>query len=187
MNVPQPIAPRTVVRGVQRMTPCEAFMDGMDTFAPVGIRLTFVVDEQGGGHMADGCARASRRHGVVLGQNGPGISNAVTVIAAAYRAHSPAVVIPPETGTLMLGLDGLQQAQQLPMFEQFTKYHGHVANSRRMADFNSRCFERAVGMQMTGGRTTVIEIICTRELGDALRRAVLARPVRPLDKYRDHH
>ena len=67
-------------------------MDAMDIFAPAGIRLIPVVHEQGAGHMADGYARVSGRHGVVIGQNGPGISNCVTAIAAAYWAHSPVVI-----------------------------------------------------------------------------------------------
>jgi hypothetical protein len=50
--------------------------------APAGITLIPVVHEQGAGHMADGYARASGRHGVIIGQNGPGISNAVTAIDA---------------------------------------------------------------------------------------------------------
>ena len=72
-------AQRSVVSGVQKMTPSEAFvetlvaqgvdtmfgimgsafMDAMDIFAPAGIRLIPVVHEQGAGHMADGYARAS--------------------------------------------------------------------------------------------------------------------------------
>jgi sulfoacetaldehyde acetyltransferase len=46
--------------------------------------------------------------------------------------------------------------------------------------------QRAVGLQMNAGRTTVVEIMCTRELGDPFRRDALARPVRLLDKYRDY-
>ncbi|MFO1219499.1 MAG: sulfoacetaldehyde acetyltransferase [Burkholderiaceae bacterium] len=164
MNAPQPPAARTVVQGVQKMTPSEAFvetlvaqgvdtmfgimgsafMDAMDIFAPAGIRLIPVVHEQGAGHMADGYARASGRHGVIIGQNGPGISNAVTAIAAAYWAHSPVVVITPETGTMTLGLGGFQEASQLPMFQEFTKYQAHVNNNKRMAEFTARAFDRAL-------------------------------------------
>lgn len=163
MNAPQPIAQRSVVSGVQKMTPSEAFvetlvaqgvdtmfgimgsafMDAMDIFAPAGIRLIPVVHEQGAGHMADGYARASGRHGVVIGQNGPGISNCVTAIAAAYWAHSPVVLITPETGTMGIGLGGFQEANQLPMFQEFTKYQGHVNNNKRMAEYTARCFDRA--------------------------------------------
>ena len=163
MNKPDPIAARTVVSGPTRMTPSEAFvetlvaqgvttmfgimgsafMDAMDIFAPAGIQLIPVVHEQGAGHMADGYSRASGRHGVVIGQNGPGISNCVTAIAAAYWAHSPVVIITPETGTMGQGLGGFQEANQLPMFEEFTKYQGHVNNSKRMAEYTARCFDRA--------------------------------------------
>jgi sulfoacetaldehyde acetyltransferase len=155
---------RKVVSGVQKMTPSEAFvetlvangvtdifgimgsafMDAMDIFAPAGIRLIPVVHEQGGAHMADGYSRVSGRHGVVIGQNGPGISNCVTAIAAAYWAHSPVVIVTPETGTMGMGLGGFQEANQLPMFEEFTKYQGHVNNPKRMAEYTARCFDRAM-------------------------------------------
>ena len=121
-----------------------AFMDAMDIFAPAGIRLISVVHEQGAGHMADGYARVSGRHGVVIGQNGPGISNCVTAIAAAYWAHSPVVMITPETGTMGQGLGGFQEANQLPMFQEFVKYQGHVNNPARMAEYTARCFDRAM-------------------------------------------
>jgi sulfoacetaldehyde acetyltransferase len=121
-----------------------AFMDAMDIFAPAGIELVPVVHEQGAAHMADGYARASGEHGVVIGQNGPGISNCVTGIAAAYWAHSPVVMITPETGTMSMGLGGFQEANQLPMFQEFTKYQGHVNNPNRMAEYTARCFDRAL-------------------------------------------
>jgi sulfoacetaldehyde acetyltransferase len=121
-----------------------AFMDAMDIFEPAGIRLIPVVHEQGAAHMADGYSRVSGRQGVCIGQNGPGISNCVTAIAAAYWAHSPVVVITPEAGTMGMGLGGFQEANQLPMFQEFTKYQAHVNNSNRMAEFTARAFDRAL-------------------------------------------
>jgi len=121
-----------------------AFMDAMDIFAPAGIELVPVVHEQGAAHMADGYSRVSGKQGVVIGQNGPGISNCVTAIAAAFWAHSPVVMITPQTGTMGIGLGGFQEANQLPMFEEFTKYQGHINNERRMAEITSRCFDRAL-------------------------------------------
>ena len=121
-----------------------AFMDAMDIFEPAGIRFIPVVHEQGAAHMADGYARVSGRHGVATGQNGPGISNCVTAIAAAYWAHSPVVMITPETGTMGMGLGGFQEANQLPMFQEFTKYQGHVNNVNRIAEYTGRCFDRAM-------------------------------------------
>ncbi|MYA73802.1 MAG: sulfoacetaldehyde acetyltransferase [Acidimicrobiaceae bacterium] len=121
-----------------------AFMDAMDIFEPAGIELVPVVHEQGAAHMADGYARVSGRHGVVIGQNGPGISNCVTAIAAAFWAHSPVVIVTPEAGTMGIGLGGFQEANQLPMFEEFTKYQGHINNENRMAEITARCFDRAL-------------------------------------------
>ncbi len=164
MSQTPPADTRKVVTGVQKMTPSEAFvetlvangvtdifgimgsafMDAMDIFAPAGIRLIPVVHEQGAAHMADGYARVSGRHGVVIGQNGPGISNCVTAIAAAYWAHSPVVIVTPETGTMGIGLGGFQEANQLPMFQEFTRYQAHVVNPKRMAEFTARCFDRAM-------------------------------------------
>ena len=46
--------------------------------------------------------------------------------------------------------------------------------------------KRAVDLQMNGRKTTVLEIMCTRELGDPFRRDALAMPIRMLDKYKDY-
>lgn len=121
-----------------------AFMDAMDIFEPAGIRFISVVHEQGAAHMADGFSRVSGRQGVCTGQNGPGISNCVTGIAAAFWAHSPVVIVTPETGTLSIGLGGFQEANQLPMFQEFTKYQVHLNNPARMAEYTARCFDLAL-------------------------------------------
>lgn len=76
-----------------------AYMDALDIFPAAGIRFISVAHEQNAAHMADGYSRATNRHGVCIAQNGPGITNFVTAIAAAYWAHSPVVAITPETGS----------------------------------------------------------------------------------------
>ena len=80
-----------------------AYMDALDLFPTAGIRFIPTVHEQGAGHMADGYSRASGRQGVCIAQNGPGVTNFVTSTAAAYWAHSPVVVITPETGSMGMG------------------------------------------------------------------------------------
>src|ERR1700716_1944995 len=124
------------VTGRQKMTPSEAFvetlvaqgvkdvfgivgsayMDALDLFPLAGIRFISVAHEQGAIHMADGYARASGNHGVCIAQNGPGVTNFVTGVAAAYWAHSPVVFITPETGSLTMGLGAFQETEQLPIF-----------------------------------------------------------------------
>jgi len=121
-----------------------AYMDALDIFPAAGIRFIPVAHEQGAAHMADGYARASGRHGVCIAQNGPGITNFVTAIAAAYWAHSPVVFITPETGSMTTGLGGFQETEQLPIFSKITKFQGHVNNPKRMAEIAARCFDRAM-------------------------------------------
>jgi len=155
---------RMVVSGRTRMTPSEAFvetlvaqgvsevfgivgsayMDALDLFPAAGIRFVPTVHEQGAAHMADGYSRVSGRHGVCIAQNGPGITNFVTAIAAAYWAHSPVIAITPETGSMSIGLGGFQETDQLPIFSGITKFQAHVNNPARIAELSSRAFDRAI-------------------------------------------
>jgi sulfoacetaldehyde acetyltransferase len=121
-----------------------AYMDALDLFPTAGIRFIPTVHEQGAGHMADGYSRASGRHGVCIAQNGPGITNFVTAVAAAYWAHSPVVVITPETGSNTIGLGGFQETDQLPIFSRITKYQAHVGKHPRVAELLARCFDMAM-------------------------------------------
>lgn len=121
-----------------------AFMDALDIFPAAGIRFIPVAHEQGAAHMADGYSRVSGRHGVCIGQNGPGVTNFVTGIAAAYWAHSPVVFLTPETGSSTIGLGGFQETEQLPIFSKITKHQSHIMNPNRMAELTSRAFDRAL-------------------------------------------
>jgi sulfoacetaldehyde acetyltransferase len=121
-----------------------AYMDALDLFHAAGIRFVPTVHEQGAAHMADGYSRVSGRHGVCIGQNGPGITNFVTAIAAAYWAHSPVLLVTPETGSMTTGLGGFQETDQLPIFSKITKYQAHVNNPARMAELTARALDRAI-------------------------------------------
>ncbi|GAA0614746.1 sulfoacetaldehyde acetyltransferase [Virgibacillus siamensis] len=111
-----------------------AFMDMLDLFPTAGIRFIPVRHEQSAGHMADAYERVSGKAGVIVGQNGPGITNMVTSVAAANQAHSPMVVISPSAGTASIGLDGFQEANQVSIFEDITKETVTVTNVNRVAD-----------------------------------------------------
>jgi sulfoacetaldehyde acetyltransferase len=117
-----------------------AYMDALDLFPPAGIRFVSVAHEQNAAHMADGFARASNRHGVCIGQNGPGITNFVTAIAAAYWAHSPVVAITPQTGSKGIGLGGFQETDQLPIFSGITRFQADVNRPDRIAELTHRAF-----------------------------------------------
>merc|ERR550539_1520157 len=121
-----------------------AFMDALDIFPGAGIRFISVQHEQNAVHMADGYSRVTNSPGVCIAQNGPGITNFVTGVAAAFWAHSPVVVITPETGSLTNGLGGFQEMNQLATFSEITKYQAHVPSPKRMAELTNRCFHYAM-------------------------------------------
>ncbi|MBI3047953.1 MAG: sulfoacetaldehyde acetyltransferase, partial [Acidobacteria bacterium] len=121
-----------------------AYMDALDLFPTAGIRFISVAHEQNAAHMADGYSRVSGRHGVCIGQNGPGITNFVTAIAAAYWAHSPVVAITPEAGSTGMGLGGFQETEQMPIFSKITKYQVHVNSPARVAELTHRAFTIAL-------------------------------------------
>ena len=150
--------------GKVRMTPSEAFietlvahkvkdvfgivgsahMDALDLFPGAGVRLVSVAHEQNAAHMADGYGRVTNRPTVCIAQNGPGITNFVTAVAAAYWAHTPMVVVTPESGSLTAGHGGFQETEQMPIFSKITKWQVQVNSPLRMAELMHRAFTVAL-------------------------------------------
>ncbi|WP_033292686.1 sulfoacetaldehyde acetyltransferase [Amycolatopsis jejuensis] len=93
-----------------------AFMDPLDLFPAAGIRFIPVRHEQNAALMAEGYARASGKIGVCVGQNGPGVTNLVTGVAAAYLNHTPVVVITPSVTSASEGRRAIQEIDQMPLF-----------------------------------------------------------------------
>lgn len=111
-----------------------AFMDMLDLLPAAGIDFIPVRHEQSSAHIADAYTRVSGTAGVVIGQNGPGITNMVTSVAAANMAHTPMVVISPSAGTPTIGWDGFQEADQVSIFKAITKETVRVTHPSRVAD-----------------------------------------------------
>ncbi|MDV6014688.1 sulfoacetaldehyde acetyltransferase [Haloechinothrix sp. LS1_15] len=117
-----------------------AFMDALDLFPAAGIDFVSVAHEQNAVHMADGYARVRNEPSLVISQNGPGITNFVTGVAAAYWAHTPMVVVTPSAGSMGVGLGGFQETEQLPIFSKITKWQVQVNRPERMAELMRRAF-----------------------------------------------
>ena len=63
--------------------------------------------EDGGGHMAEGYARVTKKPGVVLVTSGPGATNMVTPMADALMDGTPMVVLTGQVSTALIGTDAL--------------------------------------------------------------------------------
>ena len=151
--------------GKQRMTPSEALVE---TLAAHGVyacvrhrrlRLHGCARPLSAGRhpLHPGRSRAGRRpyggrlhpchgpHGVCIAQNGPGMTNFVTGVAAAYWAHSPVVMITPETGSNDAGVSaGSRRPSSSRSFRRSRNTRAMCANQARMAELSSRCFDRAL-------------------------------------------
>jgi acetolactate synthase-1/2/3 large subunit len=81
-----------------------------DAFVDAGIRHILVRHEAGGGHAAEGYAKASGRPGVVFATSGPGATNIVTPLTDAMMDSVPLVAFTGQVRTELLGTDGFQEA-----------------------------------------------------------------------------
>jgi sulfoacetaldehyde acetyltransferase len=117
-----------------------AYMDALDMFPAAGIRFLPVAHEQNAAHMGDGYARVSGKPTAIIAQNGPGITNFVTGVAAAFGAHTPMVVVTPSAGSMGVGHFGFQEAEQLSIFSKITKWQVQVNRPERMAELTRRAF-----------------------------------------------
>src|SRR5665809_51492 len=81
-----------------------------DALYDADIRHIQVRHEQGGGHAAEGYAKASGKVGVAFATSGPGATNMVTAIADAIMDSVPTVFITGQVRSELIGTDGFQEA-----------------------------------------------------------------------------
>jgi acetolactate synthase I/II/III large subunit len=84
-----------------------------DAFVDGGVRHILVRHEAGGGHAAEGYAKATGKVGVAFATSGPGATNLVTPICDAMMDSVPVVFITGQVRTELLGTDGFQEADTI--------------------------------------------------------------------------
>jgi len=84
-----------------------------DALYDAGIRHVLVRHEAGGGHAAEGYAKATGKVGVCFGTSGPGATNLVTPICDAMMDSVPLVFITGQVRTDLLGTDGFQECDTI--------------------------------------------------------------------------
>src|SRR5215208_786273 len=86
-----------------------------DALVDAGIRHVLVRHEAGGGHAAEGYAKASGNVGVCFATSGPGATNIVTPLTDAMMDSVPVVFFTGQVRTDLLGTDGFQEADTFGM------------------------------------------------------------------------
>jgi len=84
-----------------------------DAFVNGGIRHILVRHEAGGGHAAEGYAKATGKVGVAFATSGPGATNLITPITDAMMDSVPCVFVTGQVRTELLGTDGFQEADTI--------------------------------------------------------------------------
>ena len=93
-----------------------------DAFYDAGIRHILVRHEAGGGHAAEGYAKATGKVGVVARTSGPGATNLVTPICDAMMDSVPVVFLTGQVRTELLGTDGFQEADTIGITMPIVKH-----------------------------------------------------------------
>lgn len=109
----------------------------------VGVQHVLTVHEQGAAHAADGYARASGRVGVCIATSGPGATNLVTGLAAAYMDSVPVVAITGQVPTNLLGRDAFQEVDITGITMPITKHNFQIKDIRKLPQQLRQAFKIA--------------------------------------------
>ena len=108
-----------------------------------GIGIIDVRHEQSAAHAADGWARVTGRPGVAIVTAGPGLTDAVTGVATAWRANIPMVVIGGQAPRFFQDMGGLQDMAHVDLMRPITKWSVSVPHARRLGEYVQAAFRVA--------------------------------------------
>lgn len=107
------------------------------------IKHILTAHEQGAAHAADGYARSTGKVGVVIATSGPGATNLVTGIAAAYLDSVPMVAITGNVSCDQIGRDSFQEVDIVGITMPITKHNFIVKDINELADTLRTAFKIA--------------------------------------------
>ncbi len=129
------------------------FLDVLDAlYDDPSVQYINVRHEQAAAFMADGLGRVTGSPGVCLVTSGPGATNLLTGVAAAYVAHSPVVVLVGGVSLDHSQKDAFQEFDLVRMFRPVTKLAVQVPKADRIPEL----LRAALRAAMTGRRGPVL-------------------------------
>jgi acetolactate synthase-1/2/3 large subunit len=114
-----------------------------DAFVDAGIRHILVRHEAGGGHAAEGYAKATGKVGVAFATSGPGATNLLTPITDAMMDSVPVVFITGQVRTDLLGTDGFQEADTIGITMPVVKHSMMIQNPQELPRAIHEAFQLA--------------------------------------------
>ena len=111
-----------------------------------GITSVMFRHEQAAAHAADAWARVTNTPGVCFGTVGPGATNMVPGVGAAWSDNIPLVAIVPQVNSKFEDSFTLQgNLDQITMFKPITKYQRSIRDIEKIPDAVHKAFREAVG------------------------------------------
>ena len=104
------------------------------------IRHILTSHEQGAAHAADGFSRSTGKVGVCLATSGPGATNLVTGIAAAYMDSVPMVAITGNVALNLIGRDAFQEIDITGVTIPITKHSYMVKDVENLEEIIKKAF-----------------------------------------------
>lgn len=114
-----------------------------DALQEAPLQHILTVHEQGAAHAADGYARASGKPGVCIATSGPGATNLVTGLAAAFMDSVPVVAITGQVSTSLIGRDAFQEIDITGITMPITKHNFRVKSADKLVDTMRQAFRIA--------------------------------------------
>ena len=142
------------------------------------IRHILTAHEQGAAHAADGYARATGKIGVCMATSGPGATNLVTGIAAAYMDSVPLVAITGNVPTSQIGTDSFQEVDITGITMPITKHNFFIHSIDELADTLRKAFVLA-----KSGRPGPILVDIPKDVQEATCQYEQALPVENVEPF----
>jgi acetolactate synthase-1/2/3 large subunit len=109
----------------------------------LGIRVVDFRHEQSAGHAAEGWARATGEIGVAAVTAGPGVTDAVTAVANAWRSQVPMLLIGGQGPRALSEMGSLQEMDHVSLMRPITKWSATVPDSARLPEYVTTAIRKA--------------------------------------------
>ncbi|NIR40077.1 MAG: acetolactate synthase, partial [Actinobacteria bacterium] len=133
----------------------------IDAAVQEGMRLIDVRHEEAAAHAADAYARLTGKPGVAFVTAGPGATNAVTGVAAAWHAGSPLVLVVGRHPEFQDQRGALQEMDHRPIFQGISKWTATGRDPERFGELAVTALRHATAGR---GGPVVIEVDALAQL-----------------------
>jgi acetolactate synthase-1/2/3 large subunit len=146
--------------------------------------ITYVTTrhEEAAGHMADAISRVSGTLGVCFGTTGPGATNLLPGVAAAWADNIPLIALTGNNQSFLVypAHDNLQDGDHVALYRAVSKWNAVVGNADRAPEIVERALRTA-----RSGRPGPVHLDIPVDIGFQRRRfdleaAVVSEPARPV-------